>query len=100
MSLAEDKDEDTSDFSSSSSDSSEQSDNDDLKSTDNEKPPPTKKKRSRDKRGTKVHEHVPSSSRDPYEGLHRQMTSEANQLKKLKEQCEYLMYMYVGSVTP
>ena len=99
MSLVEDKDEDTSDISSSSSDSSEQSDNDDLKSTDNEKPPPTKKKRSRDKRGTKVHEHVPSS-RDPYEGLHRQMTSEANQLKKLKEQCEYLMYMYVGSVTP
>lgn len=86
MSLAEDKEEDTSDISSSSSDSSEQSDNDDLKSTDNEKPPPTKKKRSRDKRGTKVHEHVPSSSRDPYEGLHRQMTSEANQLKKLKEQ--------------
>ena len=87
MSLVEDKDEDTSDISSSSSDSSEQSDNDDLKSIDNEKPPPTKKKRSRDKRGTKVHEHV-SSSRDPYEGLHRQMTSEANQLKKLKEQCE------------
>lgn len=84
MSLAEDKDEDTSDISSSSSSDSLQ--HSDVESIDNEKPPPAKKKRSRNKTGSK-HD-MPSSSRDPYEELHRQMTSEVDQLKKLKEQCE------------
>ena len=83
MSLAEDKGEDASSISSSSS---EYSDEDDVESIDYEQPPPAKKKRLRDKIGPQ-HD-MPSFSRDPYEELHRQMTSEADQLKKLKEKCE------------
>ena len=77
-------------------DDSEQSD-DILRGTGNEDTPPLKKrKRSRDKIGPEeVHEHGPSTTRDPYEQLHRQMLTEAKQLKKLREQCEQLLLLYV-----
>lgn len=78
MSVAEDKD-----TSSISSSSSSEGDND-------LNPPPLKKtKRSRDSGDSEVD--APSRPRDPYERLHRQMITAANQLKKLQEQCELCM---------
>lgn len=86
-------------------DDSEQSD-DIVRGTGNEDTPPLKKrKRSCDKIGPEeVHEHGPSTTRDPYEQLHRQMLTEAKQLKKLREQyitiCYYLWCDIVEHILP
>lgn len=89
MSLVEVEDEDT------STSSSEQSDDGGV---NHENPPlPKTRKRSRDKIvSSKVDEEHPQSkkSRDPYEQLHRQMITAADQLKKLQERCELLYYMH------
>ena len=88
MSSVEIEDEDTSDITSTSScSSSSDSSDDEVKA---EKPPPQKKrKRSRDSNSSlKIDKLAKPRARDPYELLHRQMTSEASSLKKLQEQCE------------
>lgn len=102
MSLAETQDDDASGNSSSessqqsddglvsssdnSSESSEESDDDNLRREN--PPPPKKRKQSRNKIGP----------RDPYQQLHGQMITAANQLKKLEEQCEHVLLLYLHMI--